>query len=322
MSTTAEALVSFTGLDDRKTLTALYLGDDSSCIRSIEKKMGSLRIMKSGSQRREDFYDECREADILFIEASPLNGDLLPLLRELRHRAPDSPVIILEESGDSELSGKLLRAGAQDFLTKKQLASHRFIDSLVKAIDRQHYLKRIEDVHRIERYLAYHDTLTKLPNRQLFFDRLKQAIAKAKRKTRPIAVLFIDLDGFKEVNDTRGHEVGDTLLVAVADRLKKCIRESETAARFGGDEFAVILSEIESPGDASVVADRILTAFARPIDVAGDSLRIGASIGISIFPEDGADSYSLIRHADGAMYRSKSQGGRRYLYYSGLTTSS
>jgi diguanylate cyclase (GGDEF)-like protein len=182
-------------------------------------------------------------------------------------------------------------------------------------VERQQILKNMERARAVERYLAYHDTLTKLPNRHLFLDRLMQSIAQARRNGNSVAVLFIDLDGFKNINDTMGHGAGDLLLMSFADRLKSCIRESETASRFGGDEFAVILADIEGEQDAAIVAQRILEAFKHPLQIADQECYIGASIGISVYPADGGNTDMLIRNADSAMYLAKKDGGNQYLFY-------
>jgi diguanylate cyclase (GGDEF)-like protein len=154
-------------------------------------------------------------------------------------------------------------------------------------------------------HIAHHDMLTGLPNRQLFQDRLGQAVAKAGRDRVSLAVLFIDLDNFKSVNDTLGHSSGDQLLTEVARRLQTCVRSSDTVARLGGDEFTIILTELTHPGDASVVAEKILQALSPPVEIKGRQLRISASIGISLFPEDGTDSEALVQLSDNALYHAK-----------------
>jgi diguanylate cyclase (GGDEF)-like protein/PAS domain S-box-containing protein len=154
-------------------------------------------------------------------------------------------------------------------------------------------------------HLATHDPLTNLLNRALFYDRLNHAIANAKRNAQQLAVLFVDLDDFKSVNDTHGHQIGDWILAAVAGRLKLCARESDTVARMGGDEFTYVLENIIRPADAELIAKKILTTLARPLRVDGIEFTISASIGISIYPDDGIDIESLIQHADSAMYRAK-----------------
>jgi diguanylate cyclase (GGDEF)-like protein/PAS domain S-box-containing protein len=160
--------------------------------------------------------------------------------------------------------------------------------------------------------LAHFDQLTGLPNRALFSDRLRQSLAKARRNKRRLALMFIDLDEFKQVNDRLGHQVGDLLLKEVAQRLSDCVpRESDTVARLGGDEFVVMLSEIEQPKDALLVANKILQALSRIFTIGPDSIQIFCCIGIAFFPEHGPEESQLIKAADAAMYRAKELGGNR-----------
>jgi diguanylate cyclase (GGDEF)-like protein len=172
--------------------------------------------------------------------------------------------------------------------------------------------KMIEE--RLKR-LALYDELTGLPNRSLFFDRLHQLLALAKRHQYSVAILFIDLDRFKAVNDTLGHEMGDLLLKEVSRRLTSCTRSADTVARVGGDEFAGICGKIEAPDDALVVARKINDALSKPFLLRDHECSIGASIGISLYPEDGSDQETLIKKADGAMYRVKEGGNGGSLLY-------
>lgn len=165
------------------------------------------------------------------------------------------------------------------------------------------------------RFLSYHDQLTGLPNRTLFADRMQQGLASAKRKGHELALLFIDLDGFKQVNDSLGHDIGDALLMAVAARLRGCVRNMDTVARMGGDEFVIVLPEVGGPEDASKVAGKVLAMIDLPIDIAGKEVSVGASIGISLFPQDGKETDTLLRQADAAMYQAKFVGKDRYCLF-------
>ena len=170
--------------------------------------------------------------------------------------------------------------------------------------------KREEEV----RDLAHHDALTGLPNRRLLDDRIAQAFAAARRSRERVALMLLDLDRFKPINDTYGHEAGDAVLKAVAARLKGCVRESDTVARVGGDEFVVMLP-MRAAQDAVRVAEKILAALAEPIRIAGDEVQIGVSIGISVFPEDALDKEELLKYADRAMYHVKAAGRNSYSFY-------
>jgi diguanylate cyclase (GGDEF)-like protein len=155
------------------------------------------------------------------------------------------------------------------------------------------------------RHLAGLDPLTMLPNRSLFSDRMQSALSLARRHHGRVGVMFVDLDRFKPINDTYGHGVGDRLLVACAARMRDCVRESDTLARIGGDEFVVMLTEMAGHADADAVADKIRHALTEPFEVDGHVLTISVSVGIAVFPDDGADELNLMKHADQAMYRAK-----------------
>jgi diguanylate cyclase (GGDEF)-like protein/PAS domain S-box-containing protein len=164
-------------------------------------------------------------------------------------------------------------------------------------------------------HLAQHDALTDLPNRTLLTDRLTQAISFAHRHGNQLAVLFLDLDGFKHINDSLGHAIGDKLLQSVATRLTACVRDSDTVSRYGGDEFVVLLSDVTHPADAAISARKILTALTRPHRVAEHDLAVTASIGLSTYPADGQDVETLIKNADTAMYEAKERGRNNYQFF-------
>jgi diguanylate cyclase (GGDEF)-like protein/PAS domain S-box-containing protein len=164
-------------------------------------------------------------------------------------------------------------------------------------------------------HLAQHDALTALPNRVLFNDRLSQAISLAERQGKQLAVMFVDLDHFKKINDSLGHDVGDKLLLSVAGRLKECVRRSDTIGRLGGDEFVVLLSQVEHADDAAISARKTLRALTAPHMIDSKSLEINVSIGVSTYPSDGQDAESLMNRADNAMYEAKQRGGNNYQFF-------
>jgi diguanylate cyclase (GGDEF)-like protein len=175
--------------------------------------------------------------------------------------------------------------------------------------------EKLKHAQRVE-YLAYHDGLTGLPNRSMFSKVLNQSISEAHRYERRLAVAFLDLDRFKQINDTLGHEAGDQLLKEVAVRLKGCVRSSDTVARLGGDEFVVLLPELEDEQRAGIVAQKILAAVARPFSLMGQEFRVTASIGICSYPQDGPDEQTLTKNADIAMYQAKAEGKNNFQFYS------
>ena len=165
-------------------------------------------------------------------------------------------------------------------------------------------------------HVTHHDALTDLPNRILFADRLKQALARAQRYGRGVGVLFVDLDQFKSINDSLGHETGDALLKIVADRLVCCVRSTDTIARLGGDEFAMVLPDLARGQDAGLVAQKVLEAVGRPATVGDQTIPVTASVGIALYPFDATDPDVLLAQADRAMYRAKEKGGQCYQFVS------
>jgi len=172
-----------------------------------------------------------------------------------------------------------------------------------------------KDMDARVRFLAHHDLLTGLPNRSLFQDRLQQALAAAKRMQSRVALLFIDLDRFKDVNDSFGHRAGDVLLQTVAARLRKCVRETDTVCRHAGDEYLIVLSALRDPMEAAVVAEKVLAIFEEVFMLESHEVQISASVGISIYPDDGQTMEDLIRNADAAMYHSKKGGRNRFEFF-------
>jgi diguanylate cyclase (GGDEF)-like protein len=171
-------------------------------------------------------------------------------------------------------------------------------------------------------YLAQHDGLTDLPNRILLNDRLTQAIALAERHRQKLAVLYLDVDRFKHINDSLGHTIGDHLLQSAAQRLLGCVRSSDTVSRQGGDEFVILLSEVRHPQDAVVSADKILVALSAPHHIEQHDLHLTASIGIVIYPDDGIDAKTLLTNADSAMYHAKETGRKNYQFFKPTSTGS
>ncbi len=176
-----------------------------------------------------------------------------------------------------------------------------------------HEFSDIRETELALQHLATHDTLTDLPNRFLMLDRLSQLLIRAKRSSTSFAVLYMDIDRFKEINDSRGHEVGDLLLRAVAQRLTKSVRQNDTVARIGGDEFVIIVESVHQIQDAETVALKIEHALASSFTLGKHRVKATLSIGISLYPENGGDTDTLLRVADYAMYLAKREGGNRHL---------
>ncbi|UCD35534.1 MAG: EAL domain-containing protein [Nitrospiraceae bacterium] len=244
----------------------------------------------------------------------------LDLLKEAVSAACKAPIIILTGQGERDIDIEALKAGATDYLDKTEITAQLLERSIRYAIER----KRTED--RILR-MAYYDTLTKLPNRSLFHDRLSKALAHAERYTGNCALLFLDLDNFKRINDTLEHRIGDLLIRGVADRLNHYVRSADTVARqgsgfitntvarLGGDEFTILLTEISTIEDVAKVAQRILVILSQPFILDGHEVFASASIGIAIYPYDGEDMNTLIKNADTAMYHAKDFGKNNFQFY-------
>ncbi len=189
------------------------------------------------------------------------------------------------------------------------LGSERYAVGIARDVTARNQASKI-----IER-MATHDALTDLPNRRFFIDAINAAIGRAKRSGQPLAVFYLDLDRFKDINDTLGHPAGDRLLQAVAARLHHNIREIDTVARFGGDEFAAIQTDIREPADAAALAEKLVKVLAEPIDIDGTEIRTGTSVGIAVYGADSLDAEALLAHADIALYRAKADGRGTYRFY-------
>ncbi|MHB1098489.1 MAG: putative bifunctional diguanylate cyclase/phosphodiesterase [Burkholderiales bacterium] len=204
------------------------------------------------------------------------------------------------------------QAASHDYMTVLQQANANLV---IATIEAQKLAEQVQASKTQLDHLAHHDALTDLPNRILMHDRIGQAIELARRQDRQLAVMFLDVDRFKNINDSLGHTVGDQLLMSVAQRLVECVRHSDTVSRQGGDEFIMLLADVEHAEDAALSARKMLTALALPHHIDRHDIHVSASIGISIYPDDGQDADSLIKSADTAMYHAKENGGNDYKFF-------
>ena len=229
----------------------------------------------------------------------------LALLEYVRMSAPEAPILALGTHEDESLATHAIRQGAQDYLVTSELGPTQIRRALTHAIER----KRAESelVHQ-----ALHDQLTGLPNRALFLDRLGLALERSRRSGDPLAVLFLDFDNFKQINDFRGHAVGDRLLTALGDRLSTLLRPMDTVARFGGDEFTFLFEDLTSEREVVLIADRICQAASPPIEIDGVELSVTVSVGIAMVADPAVAPETVIREADAAMYRAKERGRSRF----------
>jgi diguanylate cyclase (GGDEF)-like protein len=243
--------------------------------------------------------------DCVLLDLSLPDAEGLEALAQVRTVALDVPIIVLTGRSDEVLAVQAVHEGAQDYLIKGQVDARLLSRSINYAIERKR--AEVELAHQ-----AMHDALTALPNRALFYDRLGQALNRVGRHSTAAAVLFLDLDRFKLINDSLGHGAGDKLLVSVAERLSNVLRGGDTAARFGGDEFVILCEDVSGERQAIAIAERIAAELDAPFTVGGDEVFVRTSVGIALATEPGARPEALIRDADAAMYRAKERGGGVY----------
>jgi diguanylate cyclase (GGDEF)-like protein len=259
----------------------------------------------------EALEDAC--AQVLEVEAACVLLDLslpdavgLEAVTRMQAAAPDIPIVVLTGLDDETLALNAVQHGAQDYLIKGRVDEVLIARSIRYAIER----KRAEVALA---HQALHDPLTRLPNRALFLDRLEQALARAQRSSIGIAVLFLDLDRFKVINDSLGHDAGDRLLVDVANRLQGVVRPGDTVARFGGDEFTILCDEVGGERDAVLIAERVASAVGAPFTLDDNEAFLTTSLGIALTTgHENSRAEALIRDADAAMYRAKERGKSRY----------
>ncbi len=230
-------------------------------------------------------------------------------------RKDDLRVLQNGEMLQIEETNENLLTGVMDVFMTVKLPLRRDDGSIYALCGISTDISERKEVEEHMQHMAQYDALTHLPNRALFNDRLQQAIFAAQRNKARLALMFIDLDKFKPVNDTYGHGVGDLLLKAVALRIQDCLRESDTAARVGGDEFIILLPTIETGKDASKVGEKICHALNQPFELAGHTLKIGSSIGVAVYPEHGSEDKLLVKNADIAMYHAKKNGRNNVKLY-------
>ncbi len=260
---------------------------------------------------------EARSFEVVLLDLHLPGSSGLETLEALLDNVGESapPIVVLTGLDDEELAAQALKAGAQDYLVKGDFDTRVLTRTVRHAAERQRLASDLSRANRKARFLASHCPLTGLPNRNLLEDRLTQALASARRSGEQLAMLFLDLDRFKAVNDDFGHHAGDALLREVGTRLHEIVRSSDTVARLGGDEFVVLLGHLADPTSAAIVAEKIIAAVSTPTVFEGHELECGVSIGIAVFPHDGDDRETLMSRADAAMYEAKQQGRNRFHFF-------
>jgi diguanylate cyclase (GGDEF)-like protein len=291
--------------------------DRALVIRALHKSDLSAQISEAVTvdQGLEMYATNTYDIVLLDYQLPQRNG--IEMIVELRNESKNNSIaiVMMSSSEDEELSLACIRAGAQDFLLKSEISSARLKRALLHASTRFELEQQLYQTYQKVKLLAETDTLTGLSNRHYFDESLKQVLTINCRCEQQTALLLFDLDNFKVVNDTFGHDVGDLLLKKVVLRIKGCLRGNETFARLGGDEFAIMLNNLTSSDQAGQVARRIVTVLHKPFEIASAFIQTTLSVGIAIFPENGRTSEVLFKHADIAMYRAKNNGRNQICFF-------
>ncbi len=296
---------------DSAVLKVLLVEDNPGDARLVEillaeVEFASLRI--THAERLGEAIEHLKETvfDVVLLDLSLPDASGLETVDRTREAAPRTPIVVFSGRDDEEAALQALQSGAQDYLVKGRGDGDLVARAIRYAIERKRTEERLV-------YMAHYDQLTGLTNRTLLQDRLMQALARSDRSGEKVTLLYLDLDRFKAVNDTLGHASGDEVLKVVAKRIKGRLRESDTAARMGGDEFAIILEDLSDAQDAASVARDLIGILSEPIALAGSEILVSASIGIAVHPPSPRDS--MLQHADAAMYHAKKEGRNNHRFY-------
>jgi diguanylate cyclase (GGDEF)-like protein len=307
-------------MEDRSTDagkgTILVLEDDTGSAAMLEALLVAAGYSVARAERGRDamvmLSQHAFDLALLDVNIPDLSG--IEVLRELRAHRLDLPVIFLSGETSIEHAIDALRSRAYDFVSKP-FDPKQLLDLVERALaDRKLEVARVSHLAEMESELyrlqhqAFHDPLTGLPNRALLDDRLEQAIAQAQRTSRRVAVLFLDLDRFKSINDLHGHDSGDRVLKEVARRFSAALRSADTLARLGGDEFVAIIPQVDTPLAIAAVVDKLQAALLPPFSIDGCRVHLGVSVGCAVFPDDGLSPEALLESADAAMYQHKHRG--------------
>ncbi len=248
------------------------------------------------------------EFDVILLDFYWGDVSARDLLNTVKVQANKTPIVIMTDEMEIEVDRDVIRTGASDYLIKGQIDFQLLERTLRYAIERKQ-----TEIHLAR--LAHYDQLTDIPNRILFRDRLEHVIHLANRDKTSFALLFIDLNGFKQVNDSFGHDAGDAIIRICAERLTACMRRSDSVARMGGDEFTLLLSHTENHTDVAHIAEKIIALISEPAEINGYEVVVGCSIGIAMYPQAGRDAESLLKNADMAMYKAKQEEGSSFCFF-------
>ncbi len=292
--------------DDAKWIEAIL-----SQAREVHFDITHVEGLEQGLRALRDGDFQCVLLDLSLEEGEGLNA-----LARARVAAATVPIIAMTSQDDEVLALEALRYGAQDYLVKRDPEPRLVHRTVRHAVERHRILADLAQARRQEHYLATHDSLTGLPNRLAYEEQLRRTLAYSSRSNKEVGVLFLDVDRFKNINDTLGHPAGDQLLRTVAERIRGVLRSSDMVARLGGDEFVLMLQDVKREHDPGRVCQKLIEAISAPCALEGSDYRVTASIGIALYPRDGLDPETLVRNADTAMYHAKSEGLNRFSHYS------
>jgi diguanylate cyclase (GGDEF)-like protein len=283
--------------------------DDAEFLRlSLARTNGSANVTHTGVLADAVTALDNGSFDVVLLDLNLPDGRGAECVARIQEANSIVPIVVLSGQGDEDYAVEILNRGVQDYLVKWEGDGRSILRAIRYAVERKRAEVRLN-------YLARHDALTGIPNRQNLRDQLSQATARALRGQKVMALLVLDLDRFKSVNETLGHEAGDMLLRAVVQRLSGSVREGDLIARLGGDEFAVLLEDIEGPLEVEAVASNIVAAFQEPFEVGGRQVSVTASVGTTVCPTDGKEPVALLNNADIAMYQAKERGRNTFEFF-------
>lgn len=291
---------------DREIIKRALKNDDEICL-----------LYEASSAKKGLEVAETMQFDILLLDYKMPKTDGIEMIMELRSRPNlgETAIIMISASDNEELALSCLQAGAQDFLAKDEISPIKLKRAIIQAKKRFEMEKKLYDSFCQIRELAEKDPLTGLSNRHYFEEALKVSLSNNKRLQGNIALLMLDLDHFKNVNDTYGHDIGDKLLKDVTKRMKECLRGNELFGRIGGDEFAILITNLQFIEDAAIIVQRIINVLDEPFYIENHQIQCGVSIGIAMYPYNANSAETLTKYADIAMYRAKKQGRNQFCYF-------
>ncbi|MDO7083297.1 EAL domain-containing protein [Pseudocolwellia sp. AS88] len=293
------------------------LADREIIKRTLSRNIGEFELIEANSAEEGLKAAELESFDVLLLDYRMPEVDGIEMVIELRSKPNlgEAAIVMMSATDDEVLALSCLQAGAQDFIPKNEITATKLKRAIIQAKKRFELEKKVYDSFCQVRELAEKDSLTGLSNRYHFEEALKVSIDNNKRFQSNIALLLLDLDHFKNVNDTYGHEVGDKLLKYVVNLVKQCLRGNELFGRLGGDEFAIFITGLNLISGATSVAQRIIKSLENPIEIDGHTIQCGVSIGIALHPQNASTAESLTKYADIAMYRAKKQGRNQLCYF-------